>query len=117
MAKIKEPLETAHMSKAALVCRSQGHALEGLDTALPSTLKGAGAEVELWCKRFNPGNPSQPIMCGYFVKIEVSLRNGQLVSRVPKYDDPTYLKAKEDAGTGRLARDDVRGALLSRLVG
>lgn len=117
MAKLVEPEETKHMTQAALVCRSQGHAIEGLDTALPAKLKGASAQVTLRCARFNPRNPGEPIFCGYEVGLEISLRNGELVARRGVYPREGYLRLAEDKGLPRLRRDDTRGALLARLIG
>lgn len=116
MAKIHEREDTKHMTRAALVCRSQGHSLEGIDTALPAKLKGASAMVTLRCLRYNPRNPAEPIACGYEVDMEISLRNGELVSRKSVYPREGYLRAREDRGAPRLLRDDTRGSLLARLV-
>ncbi len=116
MAKIREPEETKHMTRAALVCRSQGHSLEGLDTALPAKLKGVSAEVTLRCARFNPHKPTEPIFCGYEVEMEISLATGELLSRRGTYPKDGYLRLPEDKGQPRLLRDETRGALLSRLV-
>lgn len=116
MGQIHELEETKHMTHAALVCRSQGHSLEGLDTALPSKLKGASAQVTLRCLRFNPRNPSEPLACGYEVDMEISLRNGELVSRRSVYPREGYLRAPEDKGQPRLRRDEVRGSLISRII-
>lgn len=116
MAKLSERDDTKHMTQAALVCRSQGHSLEGLDTALPAKLKGVSAQVTLRCLRYSPRNPAEPLACGYEVDMEISLRSGELVGRRGIYTDSNYLRAPEDKGAPRLRRDDTRGSLLARLV-
>ncbi len=117
MPKIRESEETKHMTDAALVCRSQGHSLEGLGTALPAKLKGASAQVTLRCLRYNPHNPSEPLACGYEVDLDINLANGELISRRGVYPREGYLRLAEDRGLPRLRRDDTRGSLLARLLG
>ena len=110
--------QTQHMTPEALNCRALGtHALESIATAAPPRLRGASLVVDLYCKRHNPGNPAQPFMCGYHREVEYSLRDGSMVTSIPRYPAEGYLKRSEDAGTGQLDRGDVRLALFDRMVG
>lgn len=109
--------QTAHMTPEALNCRALGtHALESIQTAAPPRLRGASLVVDLYCKRHNPADPGRPHMCGYHREVEYSLRDGSVVSSIPRYPSAGYLKRSEDAGTGPLDRGHVRLALFDRMV-
>jgi hypothetical protein len=109
--------QTAHMTPEALNCRALGtHALESIASAAPPRLRGVSLVVDLYCKRHNPADPRNPFMCGYHREVEYSLRDGSLVSSVPRYPSEGYLKRPEDAGTGQLDRGDVRLALFDRMT-
>lgn len=102
----------AKLSATVQDCRMMGHQMPSLRDVVRETLrreKGtlvnmSSVVVDLACIRG----------CGTTRVQEYDMFSGELISSQIHYTDKTYLVK---AGTGRLARADVRAAMLDSLLG